>query len=168
MKLVCGRIRVQAQKYIMGDTKAYDILCVCKSVCECVCVWESVYVCESVWECLSVYVSECECKYLLNWGSFPFTSLSQITAEWIYQFSSVAQSYLTLCDPKNRSTPDLPVHHQLPQFTQTHVHWVSDAIQPSHPLSSPSPPAPNPSQHQGLFQWVSSLHQVTKVLESQL
>ena len=60
MKLVCGRIRVQAQKYIMGDTKAYDILCVCKSVCECVCVWESVYVCESVWECLSVYVSECE------------------------------------------------------------------------------------------------------------
>lgn len=60
MKLVCGRIRVQAQKYIMGDTKAYDILCVCKSVCECVCVRESVYVCESVWECLSVYVSECE------------------------------------------------------------------------------------------------------------
>ena len=60
MKVVCGRIRVQAQKYIMGDTKAYDILCVCKSVCECVCVWESVYVCESVWECLSVYVSECE------------------------------------------------------------------------------------------------------------
>ena len=69
-----------------------------------------------------------------------------------YQFSSVAQSCPTLCDPMNRSTPGLPVHHQLPEFTQTHVHQVSDAIQPSHPLSSPSPPAPNPSQHQSLFQ----------------
>ena len=68
------------------------------------------------------------------------------------QFSSVAQSCPTLCDPTNRSTPGLPVHHQLPEFTQTHVHQVSDAIQPSHPLSSPSPPAPNPSQHQSLFQ----------------
>ena len=68
------------------------------------------------------------------------------------QFSSVAQSCPTLCDPMNRSTPGLPVHHQLPEFTQTHVHRVSDAIQPSHPLSSPSPPAPNPSQHQSLFQ----------------
>ena len=65
---------------------------------------------------------------------------------------SAAQSCLTLCDPMNRSTPGLPVHHQLPEFTQTHVHRVSDAIQPSHPLSSPSPPAPNPSQHQSLFQ----------------
>ena len=64
------------------------------------------------------------------------------------QFSSVAQSCPTLCDPMNRSTPGLPVHHQLPEFTQTHVHRVGDAIQPSHPLSSPSPPAPNPSQHQ--------------------
>ena len=68
------------------------------------------------------------------------------------QFSSVAQSCPILCDPMNRSTPGLPVHHQLPGFTQTHVHRVSDAIQPSHPLSSPSPPAPNPSQHQSLFQ----------------
>ena len=68
------------------------------------------------------------------------------------EFSSVAQSCPTLCDPMNRSTPGLPVHHQLPEFTQTHVHRVSDAIQPSHPLSSPSPPAPNPSQHQSLFQ----------------
>ena len=67
------------------------------------------------------------------------------------QFSSVAQWCPTLCDPINRSTPGLPVHHQLPEFTQTHVHRVSDAIQPSHPLSSPSPPAPNPSQHQSLF-----------------
>ena len=68
------------------------------------------------------------------------------------QFSSVAQSCLTVCDPMNCSTPGLPVHHQLPEFTQIHVHRVSDAIQPSHPLSSPSPPAPNPSQHQSLFQ----------------
>ena len=68
------------------------------------------------------------------------------------QIRSVAQSCLTLCDPMNRSTPGLPVHHQFPEFTQTHVHRVGDAIQPSHPLSSPSPPAPNPSQHQSLFQ----------------
>ena len=68
------------------------------------------------------------------------------------QFSSAAELCPTLCDPTNRSTPGLPVHHQLPEFTETHVHQVSDAIQPSHPLSSPSPPAPNPSQHQGLFQ----------------
>ena len=75
---------------------------------------------------------------------FPFTCINQIR--------SVAQSCPTLCDPMNHSTPGLPVHHQLPEFTETHVHWVSDAIQPSHPLSSPSPPAPNPSQHQSLFQ----------------
>ena len=68
------------------------------------------------------------------------------------QIRSVAQSCPTLCDPMNHSTPGLPVHHQLPEFTQTHAHRVSDAIQPSHPLSSPSPPAPNPSQHQSLFQ----------------
>ena len=84
------------------------------------------------------------------------------------QFSSVAQSRPTLCDPMNRSTPGLPVYHQFPESTQTHVHWVSDAIQPSPPLSSPSPPAFNLSQHQGLFKWVSSLHQVTKVLEFKL
>ena len=82
--------------------------------------------------------------------------------------SSVAQSCRTLHDPMNRSTPGLPVHHQLPEFTQTHIHWVSDAIQPSHPLSSPSPPASNPSQHQGLFQWVNFSHEVAKVLEFQL
>ena len=79
-------------------------------------------------------------------------------------FSSVAQSYPTLCDPTDCNTPGFPVHHQLPEFTQTHVHWVGDAIQPSHPLSSPSPPTFNLSQHQGLFQWVSSSHQVAKVL----
>ena len=81
------------------------------------------------------------------------------------QFSSIAQSCPALCEPMNRSMPGLPVHHQLPEFTQTHVHRVSDAIQPSHPLSSPSLPAPNPSQHQSLFQWVNSLHEVAKVLE---
>ena len=84
------------------------------------------------------------------------------------QFSSVAQSCPTLCDPMNHSTPGLPVHHQLQEFTQAHVHRVIDAIQPSHPLLSPSPPAHNPSQHQSLFQWVNSLHEVAKVLEFQL
>ena len=74
------------------------------------------------------------------------------------QIRSVAQSCPTLCNVMNCSTPGLPVHHQLPEFTQTHVHRVSDAIQPSHPLSSPSPPAANPCQHQSLFQWVNSSH----------
>ena len=76
-------------------------------------------------------------------GKYSFSSV---------QFSSVAQLCPILCDPMNRSTPGLPVHHHLPEFTQTHVHRVSDAIQPSHPRSSPSPPVPNPSQHQSLFQ----------------
>ena len=84
------------------------------------------------------------------------------------QIRSVAQSCLTLCNPMNCSTPGLPVHHQLSEFTQTQVHRVSDAIQPSHPLSSPSPLDPNPSQHQSLFQWVNSSHEVAKVLEFQL
>ena len=84
------------------------------------------------------------------------------------QFSSVTQSCPILCDPIDCSTPGLPVHQQLLEFTQTHGHWVSDAIQPSHPLSSPSPPTFNLSQHQGLFKWVSSLHQMAKVLEFQL
>ena len=83
-------------------------------------------------------------------------------------FSSVTQTCPTLCDPMNCIMPGLPVHHQLPEFTQTHIHWVSDAIQPSHSLSSPSPSAPSPSQHQSLFQWVNSSHEVAKVLEFQL
>ena len=83
------------------------------------------------------------------------------------QFNSVAQSCPALCDPMNHSMPGLPVHHQLPESTQTHVHWVGDTIQPSHALSSPSPPALNLSQHQGLLKWVNSLHQVAKVLEFQ-
>ena len=81
-----------------------------------------------------------------------------------HQFSSAAHLCLTLWDPMDYSVPGLPVYHQLPKFTQTHVHQVGDAIQPSHPLSSPSPPAFNLSQHQGLFQWVSSAHQMAKVL----
>ena len=85
-------------------------------------------------------------------------------ADSTVQFSSVAQSCLTLCDPMNCSTPGLPVHQKLLEFTQTHAHRVGDAIQPPHPLSSPSPPAPNASQHQGLFHWVSSSHQVAKVV----
>ena len=86
-------------------------------------------------------------------GHSAISTSSGATPPSSVQFSSVAQSCLTLCDPMNHSMPALPyLHHQLLEFTQTHVHPVSDAIQPSHPLSSPSPPAPNPSQHQSLFQ----------------
>ena len=96
-------------------------------------------------------------------SSSPFSTLNT------GQFSSVQSlSCLTLCVPMDCSTPDFLVHHQLPETTQTHVHWAGDAIQPSHPLSSPFPPTFNHSQHQGLFKWVSSLHQVAKVLEFQL
>ena len=93
---------------------------------------------------------------------------SQITE---HNTSSVQFSRSVMSDSlrsHNHSTPGLPVHHQFPEFTQTHVHWVGDAIQPSHPLSPPSPPVPNPSQHQGLFQWVNFSHEVAKVLEFQL
>ena len=86
----------------------------------------------------------------------------------LVQFSSAIQSCLTIHEPMDHSTPGRPVHHQLPEFTQTHVHWVSDAVQPSHPLSSPSPPAFSLSANQGLFQWVNSSHHVAKVLEFQL
>ena len=94
------------------------------------------------------------------------TQLKQLSlpTQWLY-ISSVAQSCLTLCNPMDCSTPGFPVHHQLLVFTQTHVHWVGDAIKPSHPLLSPSPPTLNISQNQGLFQWVNSSHQVAKVLE---
>ena len=116
-------------------------------------------------------------KYLLKLASqhqnnLYFNKFYKTIWLWEYipalQFSSVAQLCPTFCHPMKCSTPGLPVHHQLPEFTQTHVHRVSDAIQPSHPLSSPSPPAPNSSQHQSLFQWVNSSHEVAKVLEFQL
>ena len=96
---------------------------------------------------------------------FPIHQYKYLCIVPIFQFSSLAQSCPTLGDPMDHSTPGLPVHYQLPEFTQTHVHWVSDAIQPSHPLSSPSPPAFNLSQHQSLFKQVSSSPQVAKVLE---
>ena len=100
--------------------------------------------------------------------SFNFSSLTLKSLVMdFFQFSSVAQSCPAFCDPMNHSTPGLPVHHQLPEFTQTHVHRVGDAIQTSHPLLSPSP-APNPFQHRSLFQWVSSSHEVAKILEFQL
>ena len=104
-------------------------------------------------------------KAFLTLLTFPW----KCVFKWVsVQFSSVAQSCPTLCDPMNCSTPGLPVHYHLPEFTKTHVRRVGDAIQPSHPLSPPFPPTPNPSQHQSLFQWVNSSHEVAKVLESQL
>ena len=96
-----------------------------------------------------------------------FSWTASTLAKWVIQFSSVAQSCPTLCNPMNRSTPGLPIHHQLSEFTQTHAHRVSDAVQPSHPLLSPSPPALNLSWHQGLFRWAMYLHQVAEVLELQ-
>ena len=102
-----------------------------------------------------------------------FVSVSPLFLFWNFsypfiQFSSVNQPCLTLCDPIDCSTPGLPVHHQLPEFTATHVHLVGDAIQPSHALSSPSSPSFSQSQYQGLFKWVSSSREVAKVLEFQL
>ena len=93
--------------------------------------------------------SSCIGKLVLHHWCHPWESQGSLSPA---QFSSAAQSCLTRCDPMNRSKPGLPVHHHLLEFTQTHVHRVRDAIQPSHPLSSPSPPAPNHSQHQSLFQ----------------
>ena len=104
---------------------------------------------ETILSNFSIYYRESSFKFNktlrrgMLWGQLSFS-----------QFSSVTHSYPTLCDPTDCSTPGLPVHHQLPEFTQTHVHWVRDAIQPSHPLSTPSPPALNLSQPEGLFQWV--------------
>ena len=102
-----------------------------------------------------------------NYQFFSLTK-SKFRIKHSVQFSSVAQSHPTLCNPMNRSTPGLPIHHRLPELAQTHVHRVSDAIQLSHLLSFPFPSAFHLSQHQGLFQWVSSSHQVAKVLELQL
>ena len=102
---------------------------------------------------------EQEIKFPTSAGSSKQQESSRKTSQYSsVQFSSVTQSCPTLCNAMDHSMPGLPVHHQLPEFTQTCIHRVSDAIQPSHLLSSPSPPAPNPSQHQGLFQWVSSSH----------
>ena len=106
--------------------------------------------------------------HLLHWqvDSSPLNHRGSPTINSV-QFSSVTQSCLTFCDPMNHSTPGLPVHHQLLEFTQTHVHRVGDAIQPRRPLSAPSPPALSPSQHQGLFQPVNSSHEVANILAFQ-
>ena len=113
--------------------------------------------------------------FIQGYKSFDLVMCAQVTSVQhdlilnnSVQFSSVTQSCPTFCNPMDCSMPGLPVHHQLLEFIQTHVHQVGDAIQPSHPLSSPSPPAFNLSQHQGLFQWINSLHEVAKVLEFQL
>ena len=120
------------------------------------------------WGCLKKHASLKHPRFFwLSRTNFcPHGHHTHIENEWSHDISccSVTQSCLTLCDPMNHSTPGLPVHHQLLEFTQTHVHEVGDAIQPSHPLSSPSPPTFNLSQHQGLFWWISSSHQVAKVL----
>ena len=107
---------------------------------------------------------------LSNWTHNPSLPLEvgNFNTPFNQSVNSVSQSCPTLCDPMNRSTPGLPVHHQLPESTQTNVHWVGDAIQPSRPLSSPSPPALNLSKHQGLFKWVNSSHEVARVLKFQL
>ena len=117
----------------------------------------------------------CPIKMLRLWQSYlDVVCVSLKTYFYLFkmsysvQFYSVTQSCLTPCDPMDCGMPGLLVYHQLLEFTQIHVHWVGDAIQPSHPLSSPSPSAVNLSQHQGLFQWVSFSHQVAKVLEFQL
>ena len=135
-----------------------------------------------LWKCCIQYVSKfgkLSSDHRTGKGQFSFQSqrkampknlqtTAQLNSSHILASSVQSQSCLTLCDSMNHSTPGLPVHHQLPKITQIHVHQVGDAIQPSHPLSSPSPPASNPSQHQGLFQWVNSSHEVAKVLEFQL
>ena len=114
----------------------------------------------SVWNIFLLVVCQCHCdSHIFCIWNFPITFNS---------VQSVVQLFLTFCNPMDCNTPGLPVHHRLPEFTQTPFHRVADAIQPSHPLSSPSPPAPNPSQHQSLFQWVNSSHEVAKVLEFQL
>ena len=137
-------------KVYSGDDVAYQ-------------TWRTIRVCSNgIRDCNRIFLS-------LNPKENMEPKESHFTGAQLAHISSVQSlSRVRFCDPMNPSTPGLPVHHQLPESTQTHVHWVIDAIQPSHPLSSPSPPTLNLSQHQGLFKWVSSSHQVAKVLEFQL
>ena len=117
----------------------------------------------------AVYVAQGAQLRALWWSGWVGWRSQRVGIYVKVQFSSVLSlSCVWLCDLMDSSTPGLPVHHQLTELTQTHIHWVNDAIQTSHPLSSPSPPTYNLSRHQGLFQWVSSSHQVDKVLEFQL
>ena len=120
--------------------------------------------CINIWP--TEFLKSSRTKSLVSLFTLLSTMGKKVTCD--IQFSSVAQSCPILCDTMDCSTPGLPVHHQLSELAQMHVHRVSNAIQPSHPLFSPSPPAFNLSQHQGLFQWVSSSHQVAKGLEFQL
>ena len=127
------------------------------------------------WESFSnLYIPLLSSWFSSLWGMFssvltePLKEICYNLPVYSVQFSSVTQLCPTLCDPLDCSMPGFPVHHELLELTQTHVRWLGDAIQPSRPLSSPSPPAFNHSQHQGLFKWVSSSHQVAKVLEFQL
>ena len=116
--------------------------------------------------CPIIFVSKICCQKLPRISQIPYPIKVKVV-EQILQFSSVAQSCLTLCDPMDCSMPGFPAHHQFIELAQIHVHRLGDAIQPCYPLSSPSPLAFNLSQHQGLFQWVSSLHQVAKILQLQ-
>ena len=128
----------------------------------------------SILQCSAFFIVQPSHPYMTTGKTIALTrwtfvgKVMSLLFNMLSQFSSAAQLCPTLCNPMNHSMPGLPVHHQLPEFTQTHVHRVGDAIQPSHPLSSPFPPALNPSQHQSLFQWVNSSHEVAKVLEFQL
>ena len=129
--------------------------------------WLAIFLLQGIFPTQGSNLNLLHWQFLYRWA---LASPKQLLA-WTkinLQFSSVTRSCPSLCDPMNCSTSGLPVHHQLLEFTQTHVHQIGDAIQLSHPLSSPSPPAPNPSQHQSLFQWVNSSHEVAKVLEFQL
>ena len=126
--------------------------------------------CHLRFENISVFIKWLVLAFLMLIYLYKYLKQEKNHILQLIQFSSVTQSCPTLCNPMNCITPGLPVHHQLLKYTQTNVHWVmvGDAIQSSHPLLSPSPPALNLSQHQGLFKWVSSSHQVVKILEFQL
>ena len=173
----------------LGDLKMHVYIRVCLHISTHTCIHIYIYIyIHTHTDCspLGSSVSGIFQARILEWIAISFPRGSFQPKDWILvswvagrcftvratrearQFSSVAQLCPTLCSPMDCSTPGFTVHHQLPELAQTHVCWVGDAIQPCHPLSSPSAPAFNLSQHQGLFQWVSSSHQVAKVLEFQL
>ena len=158
----------------MGQNPAHIAKADCREMEACSCQEERTVILMDLQESLPQFsmsrqidlVTNFFCIHLLLWGDLSVMQFSLLQFCRHVQFSSVAQSCVTLCDPMDYSTPGLPIHHQLLDFTQTHVHWVGDAIQPPHLLSSSS--ALSLSQNQSLFQWVISLHQVAKVLEFQL
>ena len=171
-----GDIKTWSQLRILNPNKvtiavgeaSNPVRLICNSMEEEICKYV-----QNVEDSLEIYTVTTKKNKSWSRGLWCFTRILKFTTKQtnmkhVGKIRSVVQPCLTLCDPMNRSTPGLPVHHQLLAFTETHVHWVRAAIQPSHPLSSPSPLAPNPSQHQSLFQWVNSSHEVAKVLEFQL